>query len=185
MNATQVRIASLALFFVLIFIFGFWLSRSGKPYNGILFNLHKLISLGAVLFLGLTAAKAHQTAPLDLAQIAALAVTVVCFLSAIVTGGLLSALKDVPAVVMGGALGYPLPGSRFDRRVALSFTHQRQPGDRRTVEAACPSRQFSYNKARGWLSAGNSHVHRRHGGLWERQDHHRDNASRTFEMAVL
>lgn len=29
--------------------FGFWLSHLGKPYNGILFNIHKLVALGAVI----------------------------------------------------------------------------------------------------------------------------------------
>ena len=33
--------------------FGFWLSRLGKPYNGILFNIHKLIALGAVVLTAL------------------------------------------------------------------------------------------------------------------------------------
>ena len=28
--------------FVLTLAFGFWLSNSGKPYNGILFNFHKM-----------------------------------------------------------------------------------------------------------------------------------------------
>ena len=35
--------------FLLTLVFGFWLSNSGKPYNGILFNIHKLIALGAVV----------------------------------------------------------------------------------------------------------------------------------------
>lgn len=34
---------------------GFWLSQLGKPYNGLLFNAHKLIALGAVVLGGLTA----------------------------------------------------------------------------------------------------------------------------------
>lgn len=29
---------------------GFWLGRAGKPYNGILFNIHKLVALGTVVF---------------------------------------------------------------------------------------------------------------------------------------
>ena len=35
--------------FLLTLVFGFWLSHLGKPYNGILFNIHKLIALGAVV----------------------------------------------------------------------------------------------------------------------------------------
>lgn len=29
--------------------FGFWLSHLGKPYNALLFNVHKLVALGAVI----------------------------------------------------------------------------------------------------------------------------------------
>ncbi|HEU0296320.1 MAG TPA: hypothetical protein VFR47_26520 [Anaerolineales bacterium] len=35
--------------FLLTLSFGFWLSKVGKPYNGILFNIHKLIALAAVI----------------------------------------------------------------------------------------------------------------------------------------
>ena len=35
-------------FFITV-AFGLWLGRVGKPYNGILFNIHKLIALGAVI----------------------------------------------------------------------------------------------------------------------------------------
>ncbi len=38
---------ALALFLTLAF--GFWLSKVGKPYNGILFNVHKLVALGTVV----------------------------------------------------------------------------------------------------------------------------------------
>lgn len=35
--------------FLFTVAFGFWLSRSGKPYNAVLFNLHKLIALTACI----------------------------------------------------------------------------------------------------------------------------------------
>ena len=35
--------------FLLTLAFGLWLSLAGKPYNGLLFNTHKLIALGAVV----------------------------------------------------------------------------------------------------------------------------------------
>jgi len=43
--------------FVLTVIFGFWLSRLGKPYQQILFNIHKLIALAAVVLVGLQLSK--------------------------------------------------------------------------------------------------------------------------------
>jgi hypothetical protein len=37
------------LLFTLTLVLGLWLSRNGKPYNSILFNVHKLAALGAVI----------------------------------------------------------------------------------------------------------------------------------------
>jgi hypothetical protein len=39
--------------FIVTVAFGFWLSRLGKPYNGLLFNIHKLIALATVILAGL------------------------------------------------------------------------------------------------------------------------------------
>jgi hypothetical protein len=35
--------------FILTLVFGFWLGHIGKPYRGLLFNVHKLIALGAAI----------------------------------------------------------------------------------------------------------------------------------------
>lgn len=35
---------------ILIFAFGFSLSKLGKPYNQVLFNVHKLIALGIIVY---------------------------------------------------------------------------------------------------------------------------------------
>ena len=35
--------------FLITLAFGVWLSNLSKPYNGILFNVHKLMALGAVI----------------------------------------------------------------------------------------------------------------------------------------
>ena len=40
---------TIGIIFLLTLAFGFWLSRIGKPYNGILFNIHKLLALAAVI----------------------------------------------------------------------------------------------------------------------------------------
>ncbi len=44
---TQFTIPGVA--FALTLAFGFWLSRAGKPYNGLIFNGHKLIALASVI----------------------------------------------------------------------------------------------------------------------------------------
>ena len=45
---------------LLIIVSGVWLYRIGKPYNGLLFNIHKLVALGAVI---LTVVRLYQSDP--------------------------------------------------------------------------------------------------------------------------
>jgi len=44
------RFIAPGILLLLTIAFGFWLGNAGKPYNGILFNVHKLIALGAVVY---------------------------------------------------------------------------------------------------------------------------------------
>jgi hypothetical protein len=54
MTTGQLQVAGAGLFSLFLFLSGFWLSRSGKPYNGIIFNIHKLIALTAVVLFVIT-----------------------------------------------------------------------------------------------------------------------------------
>lgn len=84
------KIMITGLFFAFVFLFGFWLSRSGKPYNSLIFNIHKLIALALGVFLIATVYRAYQTAPFSPVDIIVIAVTVIIFISLVVAGGLLS-----------------------------------------------------------------------------------------------
>lgn len=99
MNAIQSKAILTGICFLFIFITGFWLSRSGKPYPGIVFTLHKLITLGIIIYLSVRLYQANQSAPLRGEQAAAIALMAACFLVMLVTGGLLSVDKALPAVV--------------------------------------------------------------------------------------
>jgi hypothetical protein len=90
MSTTLSKIIGAGLFFVFIFISGFWLSRSGKPYRSLIFNVHKLIGLAAGIFLIVTVVRSGQASPLRPAEGAALVVTVLLFVGLVVAGGLLS-----------------------------------------------------------------------------------------------
>ena len=100
MNAAQIKVAVAGLFFLGIFLSGFWLNHSGKPYGLLIFTLHKLVALGAVIFLGLTVYRFQQVYPLNALQIGVLALTAVQFLITIATGGMLSVEKAMPALVL-------------------------------------------------------------------------------------
>ncbi len=50
---------------LLLFIvvgFGFWISNIGKPYDGWLFNIHKLVALGSAILAGF---RIYQVDPLS------------------------------------------------------------------------------------------------------------------------
>ena len=94
MNTTQSTIISAGIFFLFIILSGFWVSRSGKPYNGLIFNIHKFIGLGAGIFLVRTVCLTHQAAPLSGIQWTAIAITVLLFVFTVAAGGLLSVLAE-------------------------------------------------------------------------------------------
>ncbi len=87
------------LFFVFILLSGFWLSRTGKPINTAILTIHKLISLGAGIFLGITIYRIHQVTPLSPFEMAAVALTLLFFIAMVATGGMLSTAKPMPGFV--------------------------------------------------------------------------------------
>jgi hypothetical protein len=100
MNTFQFRFGITALLFFLIFFTGFWLSRTGKPYGSLLFSIHKFMALGFLIFLGITVYKNSAIYPLNPIQLILVCVTVICFLSTIITGGLQSIDQAMPPLVL-------------------------------------------------------------------------------------
>jgi len=100
MDTTQSRLIGAGLFLLFIFLSGFWLSRSGKPYNAVIFNIHKLIGLATGLFLVITVYQIHQVNPLGTFEITAIVVTVLFFVGTIAAGGLLSIGKTMPPAIL-------------------------------------------------------------------------------------
>ena len=100
MFTTQTIVVGAGLFFLFIFLCGIWLTRSGKPYNGIVLAVHKLISLAAAVLLVVTLVRGNRVAALSTAEWIAGLVTGLFFLGAIVSGGLLSTEKPMPAALL-------------------------------------------------------------------------------------
>ena len=75
---------------ILTLAFGFWLSSTGRPYNGILFNVHKLIALGAVILTGIQIAKLLKTADSLALIITLLVVAAICVIALFATGAMMS-----------------------------------------------------------------------------------------------
>ena len=97
MNTDLLRSAGACAIYLFIFISGFSLSRSGKPYNGIVFNLHKLIALALVVVFAVIL---YRTVPLSAGDFIAGAAAAVFFLGLFITGGLASIDKRMPGIVL-------------------------------------------------------------------------------------
>ena len=81
------------IFFLLTLGFGIWLSLAGKPYNGILFNLHKLIALGAVIIIGIQVSKTLHSSDSQALIIALLVLAGICVVALFASGALMSMEK--------------------------------------------------------------------------------------------
>jgi hypothetical protein len=100
MGTNQLRLVGALLSYLVLLLSGFWLSRSGKPYSGITLGIHKLISLAAVMWLGITIRRINQAGALSATELLAAIVTGLFLLGTMVTGGLLSIGKAMPAIVL-------------------------------------------------------------------------------------
>lgn len=99
MNVITSTFIYTGLFFLFIIISGFWLRFTGKPYSMIIITIHKLIGLGAGIFLGRMVYQAYQASSLNSGQIVSVVVTVLLFIGLVATGSLMSAERDMPYFV--------------------------------------------------------------------------------------
>lgn len=86
--------------FLLTLAFGVWVSHAGRPYNGILSNIHKLIALGAVIVTAIQIFKALQNTEIQMALIALIVVTGLCVVALFATGAMMSMDKLNYAVML-------------------------------------------------------------------------------------
>lgn len=91
--------AAIGIAFLLIFLSGYWLRRTGKPYSTVILTIHKLVSVALFVFLAVAVIKINQAQPISALGWIAAAVSAVFFLSLIVSGGLLSTGKPQPAAI--------------------------------------------------------------------------------------
>ena len=93
------RILAITILYIVKFIFGFWLFRTGKPYNTIILTIHKLVSLATLGYIVFIANRVRLGVGLTAVDIFAVVVTIVLFLISIATGGVLSIDKPANTVV--------------------------------------------------------------------------------------
>lgn len=79
--------------FFLTLAFGFWLSRRGKPYNGLLFNAHKLTALATVILSVMVIYQLLNIGDFSTLIIALLVIAALSVIELFVSGALMSAGK--------------------------------------------------------------------------------------------
>lgn len=109
MSTVRFRVVIVGLSFLFIFLSGFWLRRTGKPYNGLIFTIHKLVGLAMGVFLIMTIKQVHQVAPLGPVEITAIVVTALFFAATVTMGSLLSIGKPMPTVISMMNKLFPYP----------------------------------------------------------------------------
>jgi len=95
-----VKFVTPGMLFLVTVAGGFWLSRAGKPYNGLIFNVHKLIALAAVVVAVVQAVDTLKTVAAQPLVLTLLAVIGLCAVALFVTGALMSANRAPYAALL-------------------------------------------------------------------------------------
>jgi len=91
--ATPSKFLAPGILLLLTLVFGVWLSLSGKPYNGILFNIHKLIALSAVVVTGIQLYQLFKGTPIQVPLIVLIILAGLCVLALFFSGAMMSTGK--------------------------------------------------------------------------------------------
>lgn len=100
MNSFAVRIILSGGLLIMTVVSGIVLSNGGRPLQSGFFTVHKLIAVGAIILLAVSARSLAKGADMDGLSVAALAVSGALFLVLIVTGALLSFDKLVTPLIL-------------------------------------------------------------------------------------
>jgi hypothetical protein len=87
---------------LITYVSGFWLTALGRPYQGLPFNLHKLIALGAVVFGVLRFVGLLRGGPVPFVVVVPAVLAIASVVALFSTGALLSAgnLPHAPLVLV-------------------------------------------------------------------------------------
>lgn len=85
----------IGILLLIIIGFGIWVSRSGKPYNGLLFNIHKLVALGAVILTGIRLFRLDPLSTFPIMVILLIAMAGLSVIAMFATGAVLSIQEEL------------------------------------------------------------------------------------------
>jgi ABC-type cobalamin transport system permease subunit len=88
------KLLPVGILYVITVGFGLWVSRIGRPYNVALFNIHKLVALGAVVLAGVRIIKMDPFVEFSQMVIILISVAVVGVVSMFAAGALMSIKEE-------------------------------------------------------------------------------------------
>lgn len=88
-----------AISFIIVIVSGILMSRLGKPYQAVLFNIHKLISLAAIVLAAIALNNFRKASGLSSQQLTLVIAIAIFVLATLATGGIISA-KEEPAKII-------------------------------------------------------------------------------------
>lgn len=90
-----VKIIISSTIFLLTIVSGIWLSKLGKPYSQLVFNIHKLIALGFLVFTFIIAKNLFQNIEPGFLKLSLLVFIAISVVSILVSGAFLSFNEQV------------------------------------------------------------------------------------------
>jgi hypothetical protein len=94
------RAIGLVVAAVIVLASGIWLTRSGRPYGGLLLNVHKLVDLAAVVVIGIAVYQANRVAPLSPAELLVIGGAAILVIATFASGGVISGMQAPPVAVL-------------------------------------------------------------------------------------
>lgn len=100
MDIPDLKFIATIILFLLMILSGMMMTRKGKPYNVFLFNVHKLLSLGALVLIVLTVISYSNEFRLTTTYLLLMILSAGIFIILLITGGLLNAKKETPSILL-------------------------------------------------------------------------------------
>ena len=103
------KIIGTGLFFIFTIVTGIWLSNSDKPLNTLIFNIHKLVALGSVIFIAILIRNLLRNVEINHVILTLIIVTGLFVLALFISGALLSFGKPVNNIILTIHSVTPIP----------------------------------------------------------------------------
>jgi hypothetical protein len=94
------KIIAIGVLFLLTIISGIWLHNTGKPLNTLIFTIHKLLALAAVIFTSIAIYNLHKNVEIKTIILILIVIAGLSLLALFISGALLSIGKPTGNIIL-------------------------------------------------------------------------------------